>query len=310
MKFDVRYANHPDDSKRYDTAELREKYLIEKLFAEDDILLTYSHQDRIIAGGAMPVKKSLSLGTFKELATNFFLERREMGVINIGGAGTITLDGKVYNIGFKEGIYIGMGTKEVTFASDDASKPAKFYINSCPAHKTYPTVKITKPVEGVPAPEGTAYCIQRHLGTEAGMNKRTINQFIIGGVCQSCQLSMGMTELAVGSSWNTLPSCGVRHDKVVLFCDKIVGYDRTVDRIVLRVLVVNLNGLARLVHKLGEPVGKPLRGRVERIVPHELDYADGIVVLRRAAGHEAERRYARAEHRHRYGEVDNALFHS
>ena len=126
MKFDVRYANHPDDSKKYDTKELREKYLIEKLFAEDDILLTYSHQDRIIAGGAMPVKKSLSLGTFKELATNFFLERREMGVINIGGAGTITLDGKVYNIGFKEGIYIGMGTKEVTFASDDAKHPAKF----------------------------------------------------------------------------------------------------------------------------------------------------------------------------------------
>lgn len=115
----------------------------------------------------MPVKKSLSLGTFKELATNFFLERREMGVINIGGAGTITLDGKVYNIGFKEGIYIGMGTKEVTFASDDAKHPAKFYINSCPAHKAYPTVKITKPVEGRPAPEGTAYCIQRHLGSEA-----------------------------------------------------------------------------------------------------------------------------------------------
>lgn len=206
MKFDVRYANHPDDSKKYDTKELREKYLIEKLFAEDDILLTYSHQDRIIAGGAMPVKKSLSLGTFKELATNFFLERREMGVINIGGAGTITLDGKVYNIGFKEGIYIGMGTKEVTFASDDAKHPAKFYINSCPAHKAYPTVKITKPVEGKAAPEGTAYCIQRHLGSEATINKRTINQFIIGGVCRSCQLSMGMTELAVGSAWNTLPS--------------------------------------------------------------------------------------------------------
>lgn len=206
MKFDVRYANHPDDSKKYDTKELREKYLIEKLFEADDILLTYSHQDRIIAGGAMPVKKTLSLGTFKELATNYFLERREMGVINIGGAGVITLDGKKYEIGHKEGIYIGMGTKQVEFSSKSEKEPAKFYINSSPAHKTYPTVKIVKPVEGKPAPEGAKYCVQRHLGTLEGINKRTINQFIIGDVCESCQLAMGMTELAEGSAWNTLPS--------------------------------------------------------------------------------------------------------
>ncbi len=206
MKFDIRYANHPDDSKKYDTKELREKYLIEKLFEADDILLTYSHQDRIIAGGAMPVKKTLSLGTFKELATNYFLERREMGVINIGGAGVITLDGKKYDIGFKEGIYIGMGTKQVEFSSKNEKNPAKFYINSSPAHKTYPTVKIVKPVEGQPAPEGVKYCVQRHLGTLEGINKRTINQFIIGDVCESCQLAMGMTELAEGSAWNTLPS--------------------------------------------------------------------------------------------------------
>ena len=206
MKFDIRYANHPDDSKKYDTKELQEKYLIEKLFEADDILLTYSHQDRIIAGGAMPVKKTLSLGTFKELATNYFLERREMGVINIGGAGVITLDGKKYDIGFKEGIYIGMGTKQVEFSSKNEKNPAKFYINSSPAHKTYPTVKIVKPVEGQPAPEGVKYCVQRHLGTLEGINKRTINQFIIGDVCESCQLAMGMTELAEGSAWNTLPS--------------------------------------------------------------------------------------------------------
>ena len=206
MKFDIRYANHPDDSKKYDTTELRDKYLIEKLFEADDILLTYSHQDRIIAGGAMPVKKTLSLGTFKELATNYFLERREMGVINVGGAGVITLDGTKYDIGFKEGIYIGMGTKQVEFSSKNEKQPAKFYINSSPAHKTYPTVKIVKPVEGVPAPEGVKYCVQRHLGTLEGINKRTINQFIIGDVCESCQLAMGMTELAEGSAWNTLPS--------------------------------------------------------------------------------------------------------
>ncbi len=206
MKFDVRYANHPDDSKKYDTKELREKYLIEKLFEADEILLTYSHQDRIIAGGAMPVKKPLSLGTFKELATAYFLERRELGVINIGGAGVIKLDGKKYEIGHKEGVYVGMGTKEVEFSSVDANNPAKFYINSSPAHKTYPTVKITKPVNGKPAPEGVRYCVQRHLGTLEGINKRTINQFIIGDVCESCQLAMGMTELAEGSAWNTLPS--------------------------------------------------------------------------------------------------------
>ena len=154
----------------------------------------------------MPVKETLSLGTFKELATGYFLERREMGVINIGGAGVITLDGKKYEIGFKEGIYIGMGTKQVEFTSADPKNPAKFYINSSPAHKAYPTVKIVKPVDGKPAPEGVKYCVQRHLGTEAGMNKRTINQFIIGDVCESCQLAMGMTELAEGSGWNTLPS--------------------------------------------------------------------------------------------------------
>ena len=206
LKFDVRYANHPDDSKHYTTKELREKYLIEKLFEADEILLTYSHQDRIIAGGAMPVKETLSLGTCKELATAYFLERRELGVINIGGAGVITLDGKRWEIGHKEGIYVGLGTKEVEFSSVDRKNPAKFYINSSPAHKAYPTVKITKPVEGVEPPEGTRYCVQRHLGDASSINKRTINQFIIGDVCQSCQLSMGMTEIADGSAWNTLPS--------------------------------------------------------------------------------------------------------
>ena len=206
LKFDIRYSNHPDDSKHYTTEELREKYLIEKLFEADEILLTYSHQDRIIAGGAMPVKETLSLGTCKDLATAYFLERRELGVINIGGAGVITLDGKEWQIGHKEGIYVGLGTKEVKFSSADAKNPAKFYINSSPAHKAYPTVKITKPVEGKEPPAGTRYCVQRHLGDSSSINKRTINQFIIGDVCESCQLAMGMTEIADGSAWNTLPS--------------------------------------------------------------------------------------------------------
>lgn len=195
MTLDIRYSNHPEDSKHYTTEELRKHYLIEKVFAADDIALTYSHQDRMIAGGAMPVEKELSLGSTKELGTEFFLERREMGIINVGGRGTVTLDGKEYALDFKDGIYIGMGTKEIVFRSEDSSKPAKFYINSCPAHKTYPTVYITKDM-----------AVHRPLGSAENMNKRVVNQYINPAVCESCQLAMGMTELAVGSSWNTMPS--------------------------------------------------------------------------------------------------------
>lgn len=195
MTLDIRYANHPEDSKHYTTEELRRHYLIDKVFVKDDISLTYSHQDRMIAGGAMPVDKELSLGSTKELGTEFFLERREMGVINVGGKGTLVLDGKEYALDFKDGIYIGMGTREIVFRSDDKAKPAKFYINSCPAHKTYPTVYITKDM-----------AVHRPLGTAENMNKRVVNQYVNPAVCESCQLAMGMTELAVGSSWNTMPS--------------------------------------------------------------------------------------------------------
>ncbi|MBQ0126277.1 MAG: 5-dehydro-4-deoxy-D-glucuronate isomerase [Clostridiales bacterium] len=194
MNLDIRYANHPEDSKHYDTATLRRHYLIEKVFVPDEINLTYSHQDRIIAGGAMPVNNSLALGSAKELATDYFLERREMGVINIGGAGKVTLDGKEYVLAHKDGLYIGMGTKEISFSSVDKSNPAKFYINSCPAHKTYPTVHITKEIANhVP------------LGDAKNLNKRVINQYVHPKVCASCQLAMGMTELDETSSWNTMP---------------------------------------------------------------------------------------------------------
>ncbi len=195
MTLDIRYANHPEDSKHYTTEELRKHYLIDKVFAADEIALTYSHQDRMIAGGAMPVDKELSLGSTKELGTEYFLERREMGIINVGGKGTLVLDGKEYPLNFKDGIYIGMGTKEIIFKSDDKNDPAKFYINSCPAHKTYPTVYITKDK-----------AVHRPLGTDENMNKRVVNQYVNPAVCESCQLAMGMTELASGSSWNTMPS--------------------------------------------------------------------------------------------------------
>ncbi|MEG1520617.1 MAG: 5-dehydro-4-deoxy-D-glucuronate isomerase [Clostridia bacterium] len=194
MNLDIRYSNHPDDSKKYDTEELRKHYLIKKVFAEDEINFTYSHQDRIIAGGIMPVTKVLSLESCKELAADFFLQRREMGIINIGGSGKVTLDGVCYALNFQDGMYVGMGTKEVVFESLDEKNPAKFYINSCPAHKTYKTVFITKDVA-------------RHVpcGDAANLNKRVINQYVHPQVCDSCQLVMGMTELDKTSVWNTMP---------------------------------------------------------------------------------------------------------
>lgn len=195
MKLQVRYANHPEDSKHYTTEELRKHYLMERVFEEDEILLVYSHQDRIVSGGIMPVTKALPLETSDELRAKYFLERRELGIINIGGAGKVTLDGKVYEIKSKDGMYVGMGTVEVVFESVDPKNPAKFYISSCPAHTTYPTYYIDFEKAN-----------HRPCGEAKTLNKRVINQYIHPDVCKSCQLAMGMTELAEGSGWNTMPS--------------------------------------------------------------------------------------------------------
>ena len=194
MKLDIRYNNHPEDSKHYDTKTLRERYLINQIFEKDEILLTYSHHDRIIAGGIMPVTKKVELPVTKDLGTSFFLERREMGIINIGGAGSIILDGKTYPMAPKDGIYIGAGTKEVIFVSANPSEPAKYYMNSAPAHKTYPTVHI---------PFSKAN--PNKWGTPKTLNERTIYQYVHPAVCESCQLVMGMTILNEGSAWNTMP---------------------------------------------------------------------------------------------------------
>lgn len=195
MKLDVRYNNHPADSKKYDTQTLRERYLIPQVFAADELLLTYSHHDRFIAGGAMPVKGSVALPVTKDLGTDFFLERRELGVINVGGDGWISLDGKKYDMVAKDGLYVGKGIKEVIFGSKDAKTPAKFYINSSPAHKELPTVHI---------PFSKAN--PRQIGDPKTLNKRTIYQYLNPAVCETCQLQMGMTQLAEGSSWNTMPA--------------------------------------------------------------------------------------------------------
>ena len=167
MKLDVRYANHPEDSKHYTTEELRKHYFIGTIFRTDEAALTYSHVDRIIAGGIMPVTKEVRLEGSKELGSEFFLERRELGVINIGGAGKITVDGVEYKMNSKDGLYIGMGSKELVFISEDSLNPAKFYINSALAHMTYPIVKIdiekANPVK---------------LGSIANSNERTIFQYV------------------------------------------------------------------------------------------------------------------------------------
>ncbi|MDY3060441.1 MAG: 5-dehydro-4-deoxy-D-glucuronate isomerase [Fusobacterium sp.] len=211
MRLDVRYANHPEDSKHYTTEELRKHYLIEKVFIEDEVNLVYSHVDRVIAGGITPVKKALKLEGCKELGSEYFLERRELGVINIGGDGKVVIDGVEYEVKSREGLYVGMGSKELVFTSADEKNPAKFYINSSPAHKTYPTVMINLEKAN-----------KVHLGDLANSNKRTIYQYVHPAVCQSCQLVMGMTMLEPNNMWNTMP-CHTheRRMEVYLYFDMI-----------------------------------------------------------------------------------------
>lgn len=201
---EVRTAASPRDVKHYTTDRLREEFLIEGLFVLGEIKLVYSHIDRIITGAAMPVEP-IALTAGEELRANYFLERREMGIINIGGEGTVTVDGKVYTLGYKDGMYIGKGAKDIVFASVDGKVPAKFYLNSAPAHMTYPTVRIQ--MEGEPS-EDTVIIKDENkveLGCLEESNHRVINKYILPGQVQSCQLVMGMTALKPGSVWNTMP---------------------------------------------------------------------------------------------------------
>lgn len=191
---EVRDASNAKDVKYYTTDRLREEFHIANLFTKDNIRMVYSHTDRIIVVGMMPVMFELKLEAGKELAADYFLERRELGCINIGGKGTVTVDGEVYEMNPRDGIYVGKGHKDIRFASADSANPAKFYITSCPAHTEYPTVKIdiTK-ARKVPC------------GSVEDCNKRVINQYIHPEVMKSCQLAMGLTQLEVGSNWNTMP---------------------------------------------------------------------------------------------------------
>lgn len=196
---DIRYSVNQRDFKRYTTEEIRSEFLIEKVFVPDDVTAVYSHVDRVVTLGAMPVKSALdiekNIDCWKNFGVTYFLERRELGIINIGGEGTVTADGKEYEMANITALYLPMGTKKVTFTSKNSDEPAKFYMCSYPAHKAYPAKLITKDdANKVP------------LGSQETSNKRTIYQFIHPKVLETCQLSMGCTMLDTGSVWNTMPA--------------------------------------------------------------------------------------------------------
>ena len=220
---EIRYASNNKDAKNYDTQRLRDEYLIENLFMENEIKLVYSHIDRIIVGGVFPITEKIKLKGGKELGSNFFLERRELGVINIGGPGIIILDNEEFILNNKDAIYIGLGIKEVFFNSLDIKNPAKFYLNSAPAHCKYPTTLIT-----------LEKAKKVKMGDTSTSNKRTINQYIHPDVCKSCQLVMGMTVLEDGSVWNSMPT-------------------HTHDRRMEVYFYFDMNENTRIFHFMGEP---------------------------------------------------------
>jgi len=193
--YELRYSSHPEDAKHYDTARLRKEHLIETIFAADEVNMVYTLYDRLIVGGAMPVKENLPLESIDPLKSDFFLSRRELGIYNVGETGTVSVDGEVFELKFKEALYLGAGNRNVVFASADSTKPAKFYFNSAPAHRNYPDKKVTK-----------SDAIVMELGSLETANHRNINKMLVREVVQTCQLQMGMTELATGSVWNTMPA--------------------------------------------------------------------------------------------------------
>lgn len=195
--YELRYASNPRDAKHYDTARLREDFLIQNLFVANEVNMVYSMYDRMVVGGAMPTDETLLLEAIDPLKAEFFLTRREIGIYNVGeGAGVVCIEGEgEYELAFKEALYIGRGDRKVTFRSLDANKPAKFYFNSATAHCAYPTKKITK-----------ENAIVAHMGSMESANERNINKMIVNQVLPTCQIQMGMTELAPGSIWNTMPA--------------------------------------------------------------------------------------------------------
>lgn len=196
---DIRYSVNQRDVKRYTTKELRDEFLITGLYQPDKIVAVYSHVDRMVTFGCMPVSRQVSLDdgidVYANFGTDYILQRREIGIFNIGGPGSISVDGKVYDMDYKDCLYITMGAREVLFSSSDSNRPAKFYMVSAPAHTSYETKLLT-----------FADAMKRPLGESKTSNKRVINQFIHPDVLKTCQLCMGMTVLEEGSVWNTMPA--------------------------------------------------------------------------------------------------------
>ena len=203
VNYQMQVACNPQDVKTYDTERLRASFLMEKVMAPDEINLTYSMYYRFIYGGAMPVQKVLELDTIDPLKADYFLERRELGVINIGGPGVVTVDGQEYELGFKEALYVGRGKRQVTFRSKDSAQPAKFYLNSATAHREYKTQLVT-----ISGRKGSLKANSFPAGKMEESNDRVINQLIVANVLEEgpCQLQMGLTELKPGSVWNTMPA--------------------------------------------------------------------------------------------------------
>ncbi len=192
---DNRYASSPAEVAKMNTEELRKNFLIENIFEPDKIHLTQTYFDRFIVGGAMPVNERLTLPVPAELRAEHFLDRREMGIINVGGEGSVEVDDEKYSLNYKDALYIGKGSKKVVFYSGSPDKPAKFYINSAPAHQSYPTSKVTKKEAEI-----------AEMGSLEASNHRTINKLLVASVIDTCQLQLGMTELKTGSVWNTMPA--------------------------------------------------------------------------------------------------------
>ena len=193
--YEVRYSAHPEDAKHYDTARLRREFLIETIFTGNEVNMVYSMYDRMIVGGAMPVAEALTLEAIDSLKAEFFTTRREIGVYNVGGKGSIRVGEEIFELDFKEALYIGKGNRKVVFSSLDPQQPAKFYFNSTTAHTAYPCRKVTK-----------QDAVVAHMGCLDMSNERHINKMIVNQVLPTCQLQMGMTELATGSVWNTMPA--------------------------------------------------------------------------------------------------------
>jgi 4-deoxy-L-threo-5-hexosulose-uronate ketol-isomerase len=191
--FEIRYASHPEDFKHYTTEKIRQEFLISGLFNADTVKWVYSLYDRYMVGGAMPVSK-ISLDIIDPLKSSYFLERREMGIINVGGSARVTVDGVVYELKYKEALYLGSGNREVYFESTESGNPARLYLNSAPAHKSFPNKKVT-----------LADAITMEPGSVELSNARKINKLLVRELVETCQLQMGMTELKPGSVWNTMP---------------------------------------------------------------------------------------------------------